>query len=61
MRIDGTSVGQAMIEPAPRRLNANGHEPLFSFVLDPKHTWSDTCAVHIPEGTLPISDTCRRP
>jgi DNA modification methylase len=27
VRVDGTSVGQAMIEPAPRRLNGNGHEP----------------------------------
>ena len=29
VRVDGTSVGQAMIEPAPRRLNGNGHEPFY--------------------------------
>jgi DNA modification methylase len=48
VRIDGTSVGQAMIEPAKRRLNGNGHEPFYRFVLDPKQAWSDTCAVRIP-------------
>jgi site-specific DNA-methyltransferase (adenine-specific) len=48
VRIDGTSVGQAMIEPAPRRLNANGHEPFYRFVIDPRQAWSDTCAVRIP-------------
>jgi DNA modification methylase len=48
VRIDGTSVGQAMIEPAARRLNGNGHEPFYRFVLDPKQAWSDTCAVRIP-------------
>jgi hypothetical protein len=42
VRIDGTSVGQAMIEPATRRLNGNGHEPFYRFVLDPKQAWSDT-------------------
>jgi hypothetical protein len=52
VRLDGTSVGQAMIEPAPRRLNGNGHEPLFRFVLDPKQAWSDTCAVHIPRKNV---------
>jgi DNA modification methylase len=34
VRIDGTSVGQAMIEPAKRRLNGNGHEPFYRFVLE---------------------------
>jgi DNA modification methylase len=52
VRIDGTSVGQAMIEPALRRLNGNGHEPLFRFVLDPKQAWSDTCAVRIPRSNV---------
>jgi len=52
VRIDGTSVGQAMIEPALRRLNGNGHEPLFRFVLNPKEAWSDTCAVRIPRSNV---------
>jgi DNA modification methylase len=52
VRIDGTSVGQAMIEPAARRLNGNGHEPLFRFVLDPKQAWSDTSAVRIPRKNV---------
>jgi site-specific DNA-methyltransferase (adenine-specific) len=52
VRIDGTSIGQAMIEPALRRLNGNGHEPFYRFVLDPKKAWSDTCAVHIPRKNV---------
>jgi hypothetical protein len=52
VRIDGTSVGQAMIEPATRRLNGNGHEPLYHFVLDPKQAWSDTSAVRIPRRNV---------
>ena len=52
VRIDGTSVGQAMIEPAPRRLNGNGYEPFYRFVLDPKQAWSDTCAVRIPRRNV---------
>ncbi|MGO9675939.1 MAG: DNA methyltransferase [Candidatus Sulfotelmatobacter sp.] len=38
VRIDGASVGQAMIEPAARRLNGNGHEPFYRFALDPALT-----------------------
>jgi hypothetical protein len=52
VRIDGTSVGQAMIEPAKRRLNGNGHEPFYRFVLDPRQAWSDTCAVRIPRRNV---------
>ena len=52
VRIDGTSVGQAMIEPAARRLNGNGHEPFYRFVIDPKQAWSDTCAVRIPRNNV---------
>jgi DNA modification methylase len=52
VRINGTSVGQAMIEPAPRRLNGNGHEPVYRFVIDPKQAWSDTCAVRIPRRNV---------
>lgn len=39
-----------MIEPATGRLNGNGWEPFFRFVLDPKKAWSDTCAVRIPRN-----------
>jgi len=52
VRIDGTSIGQAMIEPATRRLNGNGHEPFYHFVLNPKQAWSDTCAVRIPRRSV---------
>jgi site-specific DNA-methyltransferase (adenine-specific) len=52
VRIDGTSVGQAMIEPATRRLNGNGHEPFYRFVVDPRQAWSDTCAVRIPRRNV---------
>jgi hypothetical protein len=41
-----------LIEPATRRLNGNGHEPVYRFVLDPKKAWSDTCAVHIPRKNV---------
>ena len=41
-----------MIEPATRRLNGNGHEPFYRFVLDPKQAWSDTCAVRIPRNNV---------
>jgi DNA modification methylase len=46
--VDGTSIGHCMVEPAPGRLNGNGWESLFRFVLDPRKAWSDTCAVKIP-------------
>ena len=52
VRIDGSSIGQAMIEPATRRLNGNGHEPFYRFVLDPRQAWSDTCAVRIPRRNV---------
>jgi DNA modification methylase len=52
VRIDGTSIGQAMIEPAARRLNGNGHEPFYRFVLDPKQAWTDTCAVRVPRRNV---------
>ena len=52
IRVDGTSIGQAMIEPAARRLNGNGHEPFYRFVLDPKQAWTDTCAVRIPRRNV---------
>ena len=45
---DGKSIGHCMIEPAPGRLNGNGWEFLFRFVVDPEKAWSDTCAVQIP-------------
>jgi len=58
--VDGTTVGHCMIEPANGRLNGNGWEPFYRFVINPKRAWSDTCAVRIPrdaahffhEGTI---------
>jgi len=35
-----------------RRLNGNGHEPFYRFVLDPKQAWSDTCAARIPRSNV---------
>ena len=52
VQVDGQSVGHCMIEPAPRRLNGNGHEPFYRFVLDPRQAWSDTCAVRIPRSNV---------
>jgi len=45
---DGKSIGRCMVEPATRRLNGNGWEPFYRFVVDPKGAWSDTCAVQVP-------------
>jgi DNA modification methylase len=42
------TLGHCMVEPAARRLNGNGWEPFYRFVLDPKKAWVDTCAVRIP-------------
>jgi site-specific DNA-methyltransferase (adenine-specific) len=50
--MDGKSTGQAMIEPATRRLNGNGHEALYRFVLEPKTAWTDMCAVRIPRKNV---------
>jgi site-specific DNA-methyltransferase (adenine-specific) len=52
VQVDGQSVGHCMIEPAARRLNGNGHEPFYRFVLDPRQAWSDTCAVRIPRSNV---------
>jgi DNA modification methylase len=52
VQVNGQSVGHCMIEPAARRLNGNGHEPFYRFVLDPKQAWSDTCAVRIPRNNV---------
>jgi len=63
VKVEGTFEGHCMIEPAKGRLNGNGWEPFYRFVLDPNAAWSDTCAVKIPrdadhffqEGTnLPV-------
>jgi len=51
VRVDGTFEGHCMIEPAKGRLNGNGWEPFYRFVLDPNKAWSDTCAVRIPRDT----------
>ena len=52
VQLDGSSVGHCMIEPAPRRLNGNGHEPFYHFVINPKKAWVDTCAVRIPRKNV---------
>jgi hypothetical protein len=52
VQVSGQFVGHCMIEPATRRLNGNGHEPFYRFVLDPKRAWSDTCAVRIPRNNV---------
>jgi hypothetical protein len=46
--VDGQSVGHCQIEPAPGRLNGNGWEPFYHFVVDPPGAWADPCAVQIP-------------
>ena len=48
VKVDGSHDGHCMVEPAQGRLNGNGWEPLYRFVLDPSKAWSDTCAVRIP-------------
>ena len=52
VKIDGTSIGHCMVEPAPGRLNGNGWEPFYRFVVNPKEAWSDTCAVQIPRDDV---------
>lgn len=52
VQISGASIGHSMIEPATRRLNGNGFEPFFHFVLDKKKAWSDTTAVRIPRRNV---------
>lgn len=70
VKVDGTFEGHCMIEPAKGRLNGNGWEPFYRFVLDPNQVWSDTCAVRIPRdvkhffqtGTsVPIEQPSYRP
>ena len=46
--VDGTNIGHSMIEPAKDRLNGNGWEVLYRFVVNPEKAWSDVSAVRIP-------------
>lgn len=46
--VDGTFIGHCQVEPAPGRLNGNGWEAFYHFVVDPRKAWSDVCAVRIP-------------
>jgi DNA modification methylase len=46
-QVQGPPLGRGMIEPAPGRLNGNGHEPLYRFVRIKKDAWTDTCAVRV--------------
>jgi site-specific DNA-methyltransferase (adenine-specific) len=52
VQVNGQSIGHCMIEPAPRRMNSNGHEPFYRFVVDPRQAWSDTCAVRVPRKNV---------
>jgi hypothetical protein len=52
IKLDGTTLGHCMIEPATRRLNGNGYEPFYRFVLNPDQAWSDTSAVRIPRHNV---------
>jgi site-specific DNA-methyltransferase (adenine-specific) len=52
VQVNGQSVGHCMIEPAARRINGNGHEPFYRFVLDPDAAWSDVSAVRIPRKNV---------
>ena len=52
VQVNGQSVGHCMIEPAARRLNGNGHEPFYRFVLNPAEAWTDTSAVRIPRNNV---------
>jgi DNA modification methylase len=49
--VEGKSIGHCQVEPAPRRLNGNGWEPFFRFVINPDEAWSDTSAVRIPRDS----------
>jgi site-specific DNA-methyltransferase (adenine-specific) len=46
-QVQGPPLGHGMIEPAPGRLNGNGHEPFYRFVRCKKDAWTDTCAVRV--------------
>jgi DNA modification methylase len=46
--VDGKAIGHCMIEPAKDRLNGNGWEALYRFVVNPEKAWSDVSAVRIP-------------
>ncbi len=54
--VDGKSIGHCQIEPAPGRLNGNGWEPFYRFVIDPKRAWADTTAVRIPRDDAHFFD-----
>jgi DNA modification methylase len=45
--VKGSSLGHGMIEPAPGRLNGNGWEPFYRFVLNKRDAWTDTSAVGV--------------
>jgi site-specific DNA-methyltransferase (adenine-specific) len=46
-QVQGPPLGHGMIEPAPGRLNGNGHEPFYRFVRSKKDAWTDACAVRV--------------
>ncbi len=52
--VDGSTIGNAMPEPAPNRLNGNGYELFFRFARS-REAWADACAVRIPRAGLEAS------
>lgn len=46
--VEGKSIGHCQVEPASGRLNGNGWEPFYRFVVNPAKAWSDASAVRIP-------------
>ena len=46
--VGGSNIGHSMIEPANYRLNGNGWEVLYRFLVNPERAWSDVSAVRIP-------------
>lgn len=47
LNADGTTLGNHMVEPAPRRLNGNGWEFMLRFSRTTK-PWADDCAINVP-------------
>ena len=52
VRVDGTTIGSYMPEPATNRLNGNAWEPLFRFTRATT-PWTDNYAIRIPRANVP--------
>jgi site-specific DNA-methyltransferase (adenine-specific) len=67
---DGTTEGNCMPEPAPGRLNGNGHESLYRFVRGEEHrlgglkkiqdAWTDAFAISVPRQGVITDPTATR-